>query len=88
MENGKGSFSGAQDSARRGGTALMIALTKLTSLAESPSAEASGKPEITSISFSCVMSPQFAHIYVRCHKTNPEGSSGWYMAKSFWLPDC
>lgn len=72
-KSAKGLFSEAQDQARRGGATLVNALTKLASLARSPSAEEAGsKPDATIMAFSCVITPNFAHIYVHFRQLRPD----------------
>jgi hypothetical protein len=75
-------FTEAQDQARRDGAALVNALAKLTSLAGSPNAEQAGnKPDVTTIAFSCVITPNFAHIYVHFRQLRLDGELEWHMAK-------
>jgi hypothetical protein len=81
-KSAKGLFSEAQDQARRGGAALVNALTKLTSLAGSPGGEEAGsKPNATTMAFSCVITPNFAHIYVHFRQLHADGKPEWFMAK-------
>jgi len=81
-KSAKGLFAEAHDQARRGGAALVNALAKLTSLAESLKAEQAGsKPDIRTIAFSCVITPNFAHIYVHFRQLRLDGEPEWYMAK-------
>jgi hypothetical protein len=81
-KSAKGLFSEAQDQARRGGAALVNAMAKLSSMAGSLGAdEAERKPDSLTMAFSCVISPNLAHIYVHFRQLSQDGKPEWYMAK-------
>jgi hypothetical protein len=79
-KSSKGLFSEAKNQARRDGAALVNGLSKLTSLAGS-STEMATKPDQDTMVFSCVISPDFAHIYVHFRQLHQNGKPDWYMAK-------
>ena len=81
-KSAKGLFSEAQDQARRGGAALVNAVARLSSLSGSSNSEQAGrKPDPSTMAFSCVISPNLAHIYVHFRQLCQDGKPERYMAK-------